>query len=500
MNILIVDDIVENISLLQAMLEGAGYSVVSAQNGKEALKHLQGETFDLIISDILMPVMDGFQLCRECKNNRAWWDTPFVFYTATYTEEKDEEFAQSLGAQAYIIKPQEPGIFLKNIAQILEQPGLRAAPASQEGGLDNLNYLSEHNKRLVEKLENKMTQLEETHRSLQASEKKYRLLAENAQDVIFVLDQDLNYIYVSPSVKLLRGYEPDEVIGLPASATLTPASWELATSIVSEEMAREGQETADPQRSWTIELEMRCKNGTTVWTEVKVSLIRDEQNKLAGILGVTRDISDRKQAEDALTRSMANLRKGLSGTVQAIAKIVEARDPYTAGHELRVTHLACAVAEEMHFEQERIEGFRMAAMIHDIGKVAVPAEILSKPTKLTPTEFGLIKVHPQIGYDILKDIEFPWPVAQSVFQHHERMDGTGYPNGLKGADILPEARVIAVSDVVEAMASHRPYRPALGLNAALEEIENNKNTLYDADAADACLRLFREKGFQLEGI
>jgi HD-GYP domain-containing protein (c-di-GMP phosphodiesterase class II) len=153
----------------------------------------------------------------------------------------------------------------------------------------------------------------------------------------------------------------------------------------------------------------------------------------------------------------------------------------------------------MGLSQEKIEAIRMAGPIHDIGKLSVPAEILSKPTKLTNIEFSLIKEHVRTGYEMLKDVESPWPLAQIVYQHHERMDGSGYPRNLKGDEIIMEARIMAIADVVESMASHRPYRPALGLNAALEEIENNKETLYDVDAVDACLRLFREKGFQLEG-
>jgi HD-GYP domain-containing protein (c-di-GMP phosphodiesterase class II) len=178
---------------------------------------------------------------------------------------------------------------------------------------------------------------------------------------------------------------------------------------------------------------------------------------------------------------------------------VEARDPYTAGHQVRSAGLARAIATEMGLSEDRINGIRMAGSIHDIGKLSIPAEILSKPKKLSEIEFSLIKEHPRSGYEMLKDVESPWPLAEIVYQHHERMDGSGYPRNLKGDDILMEARILAVADVVEAMASHRPYRPALGLTAALEEIENNKGTLYDADAVDVCLRLFREKGFQLEG-
>jgi putative nucleotidyltransferase with HDIG domain len=185
--------------------------------------------------------------------------------------------------------------------------------------------------------------------------------------------------------------------------------------------------------------------------------------------------------------------------MQVMASAVEARDPYTSGHQIRSADLARAIAMEMGLPQDKIDGIRMAGSIHDIGKLSIPAEILSKPTKLSEIEFSLIKEHARKGYEMLKDVESPWPLAEIVHQHHERMDGSGYPRNLKGDDILIEARILTVADVVEAMASHRPYRPGLGIDAALNEIEKNRGTLYDGAVADACLRLFREKGFNLEG-
>lgn len=176
---------------------------------------------------------------------------------------------------------------------------------------------------------------------------------------------------------------------------------------------------------------------------------------------------------------------------------LESRDPYTAGHQVRVADIARAIATEIGLDKEMIEGIRMAGVIHDIGKLSIPTEILTKPTKLTDLEFSLIKQHAQIGYEMLKNIESPWPLANIVLQHHERINGSGYPGNLKEDEILLESRILAVADVVEAMASHRPYRPSLGIEFALEEIEKNSGILYDALVADACLRLFREKGYQL---
>ena len=212
-----------------------------------------------------------------------------------------------------------------------------------------------------------------------------------------------------------------------------------------------------------------------------------------------------KQAEDALLRaekeredSIERLRKALGSTVQALAVTAETRDPYTAGHQRRVADLARTIATQMGLPTNQIDGIRMASMIHDLGKISVPAEILSKPTKLTDIEFMLIKTHPQAGFDILKDIEFPWPIARMVLEHHERMDGSGYPNGLTGDKLLIESRIIAMADVVEAIASHRPYRPALGLDKALGEISRNRGALYDPGVVDACLALIEQKGYQLQ--
>lgn len=210
------------------------------------------------------------------------------------------------------------------------------------------------------------------------------------------------------------------------------------------------------------------------------------------------DIAKGKQAEQELKQSFNKLRRIMEETIRAMASITEVRDPYTAGHQKRVSQLAFAITKEMNLPKEESNGIYMAALIHDIGKINVPAEILSKPTLLTENELDMIKSHPQIAYDILKTIEFPWPVAKIILQHHERMDGSGYPQGLKEKDILLGAKILAVSDVVEAMSSHRPYRPAHSIDMALEEIQKNNGVLYDPDVVDACLKLFTKKKFRFE--
>jgi len=228
-----------------------------------------------------------------------------------------------------------------------------------------------------------------------------------------------------------------------------------------------------------------------------VLLSRIESGGTQLLQATVRDISAQKRAEEELQQTLESLRKAVNTTIQVMVSAVETTDPYTAGHQTRSANLAGAIATEMGLLQEQIDAIRMAGSIHDIGKLSIPAEILSKPTKLSALEFSLIKEHSRSEYEILKGVESSWPLAEIVYQHHERMDGSGYPRNLKGDDILMGARILAVADVVESMASHRPYRPALAIDAALEEIEKNRGTPYDEAVVDACLRLFREKGYRL---
>jgi HD-GYP domain-containing protein (c-di-GMP phosphodiesterase class II) len=204
-----------------------------------------------------------------------------------------------------------------------------------------------------------------------------------------------------------------------------------------------------------------------------------------------------KRTEE-LRESLETVSKTMEASVNVLASVVDLRDPYTSGHQRRVAELSVAIGKKLGFEENRLTGLRLSAMIHDVGKIQVPAEILNTPRKLTNLEFDLIKLHPTAGCELFKDIEFPWPVADAILQHHERLDGSGYPEGISGDQIILEARIIAVADVVEAMASHRPYRSSLGLQAALDEIRSGKGKLYDARVVDACLELF-DKGFNFTG-
>jgi PAS domain S-box-containing protein len=458
---------------------------------------------------------------------------------------------------------------------------------------------------------------------LKQSEEKYRLLADHMKDQVWIMNLDLKVTYISPSVEKLTGYTLNELKHLPLDKILTSASFKAAMDFFSMEMPKALAAPSDYILTRSLEMEVCCKDGHTVWEESMFSLIRDDNGKPLSILGEARDITERKQieydlrasesnfrnslddsllgvristiegetvyanravlniygydsieelkktpikerytpesyaefqlrkekrlrgefgpseyeisivrkngeihhlhvfrkeifwndkrqsqviyqditlrrhAEAELQQTLESLRKAVGTTIQVLVSALESRDPYTSGHQSRSADLACVIATEMGLAQEKVEGIRMAGVIHDIGKLSIPAEILSKPTKLTNIEFSLIKEHSRSGYEMLKDVQSPWPLAQIVYQHHERMNGSGYPRNLKGDEILIEARIMAVADVVEAMASHRPYRPTLGIEAALEEIEKNKGILYDNTVANTCLKLFREKGYQL---
>jgi len=309
-------------------------------------------------------------------------------------------------------------------------------------------------------------------------------LLDGATDSIFVSDFDGNFVYLNEAAWKLRGYTRDELMAINLHTLDTPEYARLVESRIRDLMEK---------GHCIFESAHRRKDGSVMPIEVSARIIESGGRKL--VLAATRDVTERKQAEQKKLEAGVRLKDALEDAVGAIAATLEQRDPYTAGHQRRVAQLAAVIGEEMGLAREVIEGIHFGGLIHDLGKISVPAEILGKPGRLTDTELGLIKVHAEAGYQIVKDIAFPWPVADMVRQHHERLDGSGYPQGLKGDEIVLEARILAVADVVEAMSANRPYRPGFGTDAALEEITRGRGTQLDAMAVDACLRIIREKGF-----
>ncbi|MBI5602554.1 MAG: HD domain-containing protein [Deltaproteobacteria bacterium] len=457
--ILFVEDLPADAELAEWELrnEGLHFTSIRVETKEEFLKALEEFRPDLIISDYSMPEFDGLTALKLSLKHGP--DIPFIILTGSTNEETAVD-CMKVGATDYVIKER-----------------IRRLPFA-----------------VLEALEQKKARLakEEAERALLASEEKYRNIFNNAVEGIFQATPDGRFLTANPALARLYGYgSPEELI-----ETVTDIAKQI---YVDPEQRREYSRILEEKGEVKdYELHLKRKDGTPFWISINARAVYDSMGKILFYEGLSEDITRRKEAEKKLSESLESLRKAIGTTIQVMVAAVETKDPYTAGHQKRTTDLARAIASEMGLPQDRIEGIRMAGAIHDIGKLSVPAEILSKPTKLSAIEFSLIKEHSKYGYAILKEVESPWPLADMILQHHERMDGSGYPQGLKGEDILLEARIIAVADVVEAIASFRPYRPALGIEAALEEIEKNAGVMYDKEVVVSCLRLFRERGFGFE--
>ncbi len=744
--VLIVDDNAENLYLLEILLKTHGFEVMKAENGADALEIARQSPPDLIVSDILMPVMDGYALCRRCKTDDRLHRVPFVFYTATYTQQEDQSLGLDLGADRFLLKPQDPDVLMGIFQELLNKKRRAESPAlaSLE---EEMEFLRRHNEALCRKLEKKILDLEAVYEQLRtkeetlrkeqeflasvienipdmifvkdakalnfvrfnragekllgmrredligkndydffpkgqadfftakdretlagktlvdireesietrdlgtrilhtkkipilneegealyllgisedvtelkaaekrwiASEEKYRQIYENAVEGIYQTTPEGRYLSMNPAFYRMFGYDSQEeminaVTNIGQQLYVYPEDRERLKRILTEkglvndfvaqlyrrdgskfwisinahavkdeegriiyyegtneditqrmqaeedlrraeaqyrtifEGVQEGIFRSTPEGAFLManpamarmlgyasseeliatmtdvayqlyvdpkdrekilhlidrqgyvkdfEVQQRCKDGTPIWVSLTFQAVRDEQGNIRYYEGMSQDITDRKL-------SMERIIKSLEATVRAMAVTVETRDPYTAGHQRRVAELAGAIAEEMELSCEQKNSVRLASVIHDLGKISVPAEILSMPRKLSDIEFSLVKNHAESGFEILKDIDFPWPIAEIIRQHHERLDGSGYPRGLRDDELLIEAKILMVADVVESMISYRPYRPARALEEGLAEIEENRDLLYDPEVVDACLRLFREKGFQL---
>ncbi len=318
--------------------------------------------------------------------------------------------------------------------------------------------------------------------ALKDNKEKFQALVETTSDWIWEVDNNSKYTYSSPKIKELLGFTPTEIIGKTPFQFMPKKQAEPSANIF-KDLLQSGKSFKSFEYTWIT------KNGLPITIEKNGVPIFDNQNKIIGYRGIARDISERKIAEEALKKSHFLLSRNLDETVSSLSSTTEHRDPYTAGHQQRVDILACAIAEELGMDEEQIKGLHIAAVLHDIGKIALPSEYLAKPTSLSNEERAIIKCHTEVGYEILKNIHFPWPVAEIVYQHHELLDGTGYPRGITDKEILLEAKILTVADIVEAMSSHRPYRPSLGLEAAFAEIRSGRGTKYQKETVDACMSL-----------
>ncbi len=466
--ILVVDDEEPIRNMVRQMLELFGYRCLCAAGVPEARLCLKDNDVHLVLCDINMPGESGLEFVKEVIT--GYPDTATVMVTGIDDPNVAEDAIGS-GAYDYIIKPFDHREMLISVTNALSRRQL------------------EHDNRIYRlRLE---SLVEERTAELQQSEARLRGIFEAAEHVAFILaggtGAEAPITEFSRGAEKLLGYTSEEVLGRPLSVLLLPPI---------EDVTPEGYNTAINSAARSIEISIVRKGGEKAFAILTVYPLISPTWKVTAVLYVAIDISERKWAEKELKSSMARLKEALGGTIEAIAKTMETRDPYTAGHEQRVAELAAAIGDEIGLSPDRMEGLKMAGMVHDLGKASIPVAILSKPGRINPIEYELIKMHSATGYEILKEIKFPWPIALMVLQHHERLDGSGYPNGIKGDTILLESRILGVADVVEAMSSHRPYRPARGIEAALAEVEGKKGILYDEEIVDACLRLFREKGFR----
>jgi PAS domain S-box-containing protein/putative nucleotidyltransferase with HDIG domain len=324
--------------------------------------------------------------------------------------------------------------------------------------------------------------------SFKVSDEGFSAIVKSSPLGIIVVDLDGIIRFWNKAAEEIFGWREDEVLG---------RSTEVLSQGQNEAYEDIRRRTFHKEIFTSVPVSAVKKDRSIIQISYSAAAVYDEKKRVVGTVIILFDITVKMELESALKASLEKMGRVVDETVEALASALETRDLYTGSHQRRVASLACAIAGEMKgIGDDQMKGIRTAATLHDIGKLHVPFELLNKPGHLEDIELALIKKHPQAGYDILKGIEFPWPVARIVQQHHEHLDGSGYPAGLKGDGILPEARIIGVADVVEAMSSHRPYRPGKGIDAALQEIHNARGSLYDPKAVDACLALFR-KGFVL---
>jgi PAS domain S-box-containing protein/putative nucleotidyltransferase with HDIG domain len=332
--------------------------------------------------------------------------------------------------------------------------------------------------------------------ALRFSEAQSRVLAEEANSIILRLNTKGQVTFFNKFAQSFFGYSEDEICGYSVIGTIVPetdTSGRNLTAMITDLVTH-------PDRYTINENENIKRNGERVWISWSNKAILDDYGQVIEILCIGNEKTALKLEEERFGRQhkLDLLQKSLEEITVALSSSMEKKFPHITGHQKRVAQLACDIAREIDLSEKQIDRLRTSSILHDIGMIYMPTEILTKPATLTEIEYLMIKVHPQVGYEILKGIEFPWPVAEIVLQHHERLDGSGYPKGLSGWDILLPARILAVADVVAAMTSHRPYRPGLGIEMALEELTKNQGILYDEHIADACIKLFTVRGFKFE--
>ena len=535
---LVVEDSPTQSLRLKILLEDSGYEVAIAPNGREALEQLAGDIPDVIISDVVMPEMDGFELCARVKQSDAWKSIPVVLLTSL-TSPEDVRRGLEAGADDYLTKPYNQDSLLARVHSVWRE-------RTSLGGKTGLSVLVvEDSPTQARKLQQLLEQAGCSVRVARDGEEGLSVARAERPDIILtdILMPRMDGYEFCRRVKnepLMQGVpvvlltvlaDPSDIIrGLNSQADsyLTKPyddSTLLATvKFIAEEAEKrsavsgaDGADKVEARRMsfggrtlavrsshrQTLDLLMATyenairQNRTLIGLQARLRALNAtlEERVVKRTADLKREVEIRRVAQDQLAISVGRLEEALSGVVETLTRVVEARDSFTAGHQRGVARLAAGIASAMGLDSQQVEAVRIAALVHDVGKVAVPMEILAKTHPLTDAEFLLVQNHCQAGHEILKGIQFPWPIAKMVVQHHERMDGSGYPAGLAGTDILLESRILAVADVADAMVSPRHHRPPHCLDVAIEELTRGQGTIYDSDVCEACLRLLTEEGY-----
>lgn len=462
LRILFVEDVPEDWQLAERGLrrEGMQFTSVRVDTREEFLRALEEFRPDIVVSDYSMPAFDGMEALRLAHAFDA--NLPFVVLTGSMNEEIAVSCIRA-GASDYVIKQHSKRLPHAIRAALDRAKGARSEALARE--------------------------------EMQRQRIFAEALMETSPACILVFDADRVIVFANAETDRVLGLSREQVMALSCGSGFNLMD-------VSGAPLPDGQQP--PCRVFVTEVPVysleylfESPTGRRVLS-VSAAPLYDESGSVSRVVATIEDVTARKRRELEREQALQRLERAMTAIVTAMSTAVEMRDPYTAGHQMRVTRLACAIATQMGMSEQSIKVLAVAGQVHDLGKLRIPAEILTKPRTLTDIEYGLMQEHPRATYELLKGIEFEGPVADVAYQHHERLNGSGYPQRLTGDQMLAEARVLAVADVFEAMSSHRPYRAALGVAAALEELEKGRGTLYDPAAVDACACLVRERGFSLD--
>jgi PAS domain S-box-containing protein len=500
LRVLMLEDNPGDAELNEVHLQRAGISLQyrRVETQQDYLKKLEVFKPDIILADYRLPQFDGITALRLAQERYPF--IPFIIVSGVLNEEAAVNLLRA-GAADYVLKGNIVRL-APAVRAALEMKKAREDKARAEGALRDTNAqlerrVKERTAELVQlnaRLQHDVEQRKRVEAALRESRNKLETVIQSMTDAVYITDTEGNFIDFNTAFATFHKFRSKDEVFHKLSEYQAHIEMYFPDGTLAQFDQWAASRALKGETVSYAEYKLRRKDtGETWWGSYSFAPLQDSDGRIEGAVVVGRDITGRKILEE-------KLRKSLDATINAIGRILEIRDPYTAGHEKRTSDFAIEIARAMGLPEEKIAGLKVASVLHDMGKIYVPAEILSKPGKLNSLEFRLIKTHPQAGADILKYIDFLWPVAEIIREHQERWNGSGYPDGLSGKDIMLEARILGIADVVESMATPRPYRPARGVQQALEEITRNRGVLYDPDVVDCAVYLLKEKKYHAEKV